>query len=105
MLMTGVHAILRTYERSVESLAIRREEAMRVVIAVTIGLAAGAPAFSQTNADQRGTPVIPINRLITSESVVVTETADQAAIRSIALDYIEGWYAGDAARMESALHP
>ncbi len=31
--------------------------------------------------------------------------ADSAAIRSAALDYIEGWYAGDAARMERALHP
>src|SRR5690349_21790704 len=31
--------------------------------------------------------------------------ADSAAIRSTALDYIEGWYAGDAARMERALHP
>jgi hypothetical protein len=32
-------------------------------------------------------------------------TADSAAIRATALDYIEGWYAGDAARMERALHP
>lgn len=30
---------------------------------------------------------------------------DEAAIRRAALDYIEGWYAGDAARMERALHP
>jgi len=30
---------------------------------------------------------------------------DEAAIRKTALDYIEGWYEGDAARMESALHP
>ena len=30
---------------------------------------------------------------------------DAAAITKPALDYIEGWYAGDAARMESALHP
>jgi hypothetical protein len=33
------------------------------------------------------------------------ESADRAAIRNAALDYIEGWYAGDAARMERALHP
>ncbi len=34
-------------------------------------------------------------------------TADgkATAIRATALDYIEGWYAGDAARMERALHP
>jgi len=30
---------------------------------------------------------------------------DNAAITKTALDYIEGWYAGDAARMERALHP
>jgi hypothetical protein len=32
-------------------------------------------------------------------------TDDDAAIRATALNYIEGWYEGDAARMESALHP
>jgi hypothetical protein len=31
--------------------------------------------------------------------------ADKAAIRQTALDYIEGWYEGDAERMERALHP
>ena len=31
--------------------------------------------------------------------------ADSAAIRATALDYIEGWYTGDATRMERALHP
>jgi hypothetical protein len=31
--------------------------------------------------------------------------ADTAGIRSAAMDYIEGWYAGDAARMERAVHP
>jgi hypothetical protein len=31
--------------------------------------------------------------------------ADSAGIRSAALDYIEGWYAGSAERMERALHP
>lgn len=31
--------------------------------------------------------------------------ADSAAVRAAALDYIDGWYAGDAARMERALHP
>ena len=29
----------------------------------------------------------------------------QAAIRATALDYIEGWYEGNAERMERALHP
>ena len=30
---------------------------------------------------------------------------DKTAIIQTALDYIEGWYEGDAARMERALHP
>ena len=30
---------------------------------------------------------------------------DAAAIKKPALDYIEGWYEGNAARMENALHP
>src|ERR1051326_1032928 len=30
---------------------------------------------------------------------------DDAAIKVTALNYIEGWYEGDAARMESALQP
>ncbi|HEX2204923.1 MAG TPA: nuclear transport factor 2 family protein [Longimicrobium sp.] len=31
--------------------------------------------------------------------------ADSAAIRAAALDYVEGWYAGDGERMRRALHP
>ena len=31
--------------------------------------------------------------------------ADSTAIRQTALDYIQGWYTGDGARMERALHP
>ena len=34
-----------------------------------------------------------------------TSPDESAAITKTALDYIEGWYAGDAARMERALHP
>jgi hypothetical protein len=33
------------------------------------------------------------------------QSNEEAAIRKTALNYIEGWYEGDAARMESALHP
>ena len=36
---------------------------------------------------------------------VTITAADSAAIRATALDYIEGWYAGDADRMARALHP
>jgi hypothetical protein len=32
-------------------------------------------------------------------------TTDEAAVRAAALDYVEGWFDGDAARMERALHP
>jgi AAA+ superfamily predicted ATPase len=31
--------------------------------------------------------------------------ADSAAIKATALDYIDGWWTGDAERMERALHP
>ena len=31
--------------------------------------------------------------------------ADRAAITQTALDYVEGWYAGDAERMARAVHP
>ncbi len=34
-----------------------------------------------------------------------TSPDESTAITKTALDYIEGWYAGDAARMERALHP
>jgi hypothetical protein len=36
---------------------------------------------------------------------VTSPADDRAAIRQAALDYIEGWYEGNAARMESSLHP
>ena len=32
-------------------------------------------------------------------------SADSAGIRQAALNYIEGWFTGNAARMERALHP
>ncbi|GLC25901.1 nuclear transport factor 2 family protein [Roseisolibacter agri] len=35
----------------------------------------------------------------------VASAADSAAIRRVALDYIEGWFTGDSARMRRALHP
>ena len=34
-----------------------------------------------------------------------SDSNDDEAIKRTALDYIEGWYTGDAARMERALHP
>ena len=39
-------------------------------------------------------------------SIAACQTAaDSAAIRATALDYIDGWYTGDGARMERAVHP
>lgn len=51
-----------------------------LAFAAVLALASAAPARAQT-------------------------AADSAAIRSAALDYVEGWYAGDAERMRRALHP
>ena len=34
-----------------------------------------------------------------------TEMTDKAAVVETVLDYFEGWFDGDAARMERALHP
>jgi hypothetical protein len=39
------------------------------------------------------------------QATTSSDSADDAALRKVAMDYIEGWYTGDAARMESALHP
>lgn len=35
----------------------------------------------------------------------VQPDVEAAAIRATALDYVEGWYTADAARMERSLHP
>jgi hypothetical protein len=52
------------------------------------------------------TPLIAVLLLLLMPAAVQAQTdADHAAIRATALDYIEGWYTGDAARMERAVHP
>jgi len=43
--------------------------------------------------------------LLLPPSVKAQNAADSSAIRQAALDYIEGWYAGDGDRMTRALHP
>ena len=55
-------------------------------------------------------PVLPLASLalvfILAAGAAHAQTgADSAAIRVTALDYVEGWYTADAARMEKALHP
>ena len=52
----------------------------RIVMAAALIAAAAVPARAQT-------------------------AADTAGIREAALNYIEGWYTGNAARMEQAVHP
>jgi hypothetical protein len=48
--------------------------------------------------------IVPAAGLVCA--VAVSQTADPTeGIKKTALDYVEGWYNGDAARMERALHP
>jgi hypothetical protein len=42
---------------------------------------------------------------VLTSALQAQSSADSAAIRTTALDYIEGWYEGDAERMARALHP
>jgi len=42
---------------------------------------------------------------VVSMSRANAQSAADAAIKQTALDYIEGWYEGNAERMERALHP
>jgi hypothetical protein len=44
-----------------------------------------------------------VTRIAPAQSAAAA--ADSAGIREAALNYIEGWYEGDAQRMEKALHP
>ena len=43
--------------------------------------------------------------LFAAANAYAQTSADRTAIERTALDYIEGWYTGDAERMERALHP
>src|SRR4051812_29458938 len=50
--------------------------------------------------------ILALALLATAPAFASAQTsADSAAIRATAMDYIEGWYSADAARMERALHP
>ena len=39
------------------------------------------------------------------EARATQRSSDEAAVVAAALDYFEGWFEGDAARMDRALHP
>ena len=45
------------------------------------------------------------NRVEAGATHVAIDAKEAEAIRQTALDYIEGWYEGDAERMERSLHP
>ena len=49
--------------------------------------------------------LIALAILIMGAVVVTAGEDDHAAIEATVRDYVDGWYAGDAARMERALHP
>ncbi|MGH9259418.1 MAG: nuclear transport factor 2 family protein, partial [Acidimicrobiales bacterium] len=49
--------------------------------------------------------LVPIVVLALPALAPAQSAADSAAIRATALDYIEGYYEGNAERMERALHP
>jgi hypothetical protein len=49
--------------------------------------------------------LLVVAALLTPGSAPAQSAADSTAIRQTALDYIEGYYEGNAERMERALHP
>ncbi|MBU8872056.1 MAG: nuclear transport factor 2 family protein [Gemmatimonadales bacterium] len=49
--------------------------------------------------------LITLAVLVVGAGAVMAGEDDHAAIESTVRDYVDGWYAGDAARIERALHP
>ena len=49
--------------------------------------------------------LIALAVLVGGAGAVTAAEDDNAAIEATVRDYVDGWYAGDAARMERALHP
>ena len=48
---------------------------------------------------------VPLLPALLVGAVEAQSSADSAAIRATAMDYMEGWYEGNADRMARALHP
>jgi len=63
----------------------------------TVGMLVFVLVLSSAALGQSATPQMTAQEPISAE--------DAAAIRATALNYVEGWYTGDADRMASALHP
>lgn len=53
----------------------------------------------------RRTALVLAAMLVTAGTGFAVSPEDEAAITATALDYLQGWYSGDAERMEGALHP
>ena len=51
------------------------------------------------------TVMLSLALMLSSRAVLGQAAADSSAIRATALDYVEGWYEGNPARMERSLHP
>lgn len=50
-------------------------------------------------------PLLLLLAFVTTRPIAAQTAADSAAIRTAALDYVHGWYDGDAERMRRSLHP
>lgn len=49
--------------------------------------------------------LLPLYLILSISDLAAQSSSDSTAIRNTALDYIEGWYAGEEERMERAIHP
>ena len=80
---------------------------MKRILSVVLLLAA-VSAFGVSRPSARsnapGSQSVPPRTPEANARPAVSE-ADAAAIRQTSLDYVEGWYEGNAERMERALHP
>jgi hypothetical protein len=53
----------------------------------------------------RAASLLLLGACLAAQPARAQSSADSAGIRAAALDYIEGWYAGNGDRMARALHP
>ncbi len=68
----------------------------RLITSAVFAACLAAAPVTGAQSTHAGAPALPTRP---------TLAADSAAVRQAALDYIEGWYTGDAARMARAVHP
>ena len=76
---------------------------MLVLLLATLAVKSGAQTGNAPAQSAPQTP--PAQTTATPGPAANTRSADEAAIRQTALDYIEGWYEGNGERMERSLHP